>query len=76
MQIIPVQKFKLLFWMQVIKAVAEKVNFLLYEPAPQILPLKVKKRVQLYLIYTHKYFLSIFKLTTIILTKLQIYVWQ
>lgn len=40
LQIISVKKFKLLFWIQVIEAVAEQINFLLYKPASQILPLQ------------------------------------
>lgn len=33
-----VQEFKLLLWPQVVEAIAEKINFLLYEPAPEVLP--------------------------------------
>lgn len=40
LQIIPVKKFQLLFWIQIREALAEKVDFLLYEPSPQILPLR------------------------------------
>lgn len=32
------EKFKLLFWRQVIEAVAEKIDFLLYKPASQVFP--------------------------------------
>lgn len=42
MEIILVKKFQLLFWDQLSKTEAEKINFLLYKPAPQIFPLRDK----------------------------------
>lgn len=47
MQIILVQKLQFLFWRQIIEAVTEEINFLLYEPASKILPL-TKHFIQLH----------------------------
>lgn len=42
MEIILVKKCQLLFWDQLSKMEAEKIDFLLYKPAPQIFPLRDK----------------------------------
>lgn len=71
LQIISVEKFKLLFWTQVIEAIAEKINFLLYKPASEILPLRYHWKltfIQLHLNYTHV-LISFIYLTTNILFK-------
>lgn len=37
-QIVSVQEFKLLLCSQVVEAIPEEIHFLLYEPAPEVLP--------------------------------------
>lgn len=41
LQVIPVEKFQLLCGMKITEAIAEKINFLLYKPSSQFLPVRI-----------------------------------
>lgn len=41
---VSVEEFKLLFCYQVVEAITEEIHFLLYEPAPEVLPSTQKER--------------------------------